>query len=226
LELAAGGTLFLDEIAAISPSLQAKVFRAMLKKRFARIGGTEAITTDARIIASTHQDLGRLMAEGAIRGDLYHRLNVFPITLPPLRERREDICPLASHFLSRWGAEQGKAVRGLSEEASALLLGYGWPGNVRELEAVIEQAVARCQGTTITAQDLSPALREQSRAPVWSSEVIKLPPGGLGMADLEKQLIQQALEQAHQNTSQAAKLLGLSRTQLRTRMRRYGLEDD
>jgi predicted ATP-dependent protease len=127
LELAAGGTLFLDEIAAISPSLQAKVFRAMRKKRFARVGGTEAITTDARIIASTHQDLGRLMAEGAIRGDLYHRLNVFPITLPALRERREDICPLASHFLSRWGAEQGKAVRGLSEEASALLLGYGWP---------------------------------------------------------------------------------------------------
>jgi DNA-binding NtrC family response regulator len=223
--LAAGGTLFLDEIAALSPILQAKVLRMLQEKRFTRVGGTQTLTTDARIIGATTQNLDRLLAEGAFRSDLYYRLQVFPIALPPLRERREDILPLARHFLSRWSAAQGKNGRELSDDAGTLLCSYDWPGNVQELEAVMEEAVAQCHGSMLTSQDLPPALREPTRTPVWRGEATTWPPGGIAMADLEKRLIQQALEQAQGNTSHAAKMLGLSQTELRTRMRRYGLED-
>lgn len=230
-ELANGGTLLLDEIAEMSPVLQAKVLRILQEKRFERVGGTESLSTDARIIAATNQNVDRLLAEGKFREDLYYRLNVFPIPLPPLRERTEDIIPLALHFLNKYSQELRKhknlpEVGGLSREARDLLVRYAWPGNVRELENVIERAVILCQGTMVTAQELPLALREPLRMPVWSAEAIKLPPGGLVLAELEKQLIIQALEQARQNKSQAAKLLGLSRTQLRTRLKHYGLDEN
>jgi len=133
---------------------------------------------------------------------------------------------LARHFLSRCSAEHGKAVMGLSEDASALLLVYGWPGNVRELEEVIEQVVIQCQGSTVTAQDLPQALRVPSHASVSSGEAVTRPPGGIAMVELEKHLIRQAMEQTQQNKSRAAKMLGLSRTQLLTRLKHYGLETD
>jgi DNA-binding NtrC family response regulator len=226
LELATGGTLFLNEIGDMSPVLQAKLLRVLQEKQFERLGGTETITTDARIVAATHHDLQRLIIEGRFRSDLLYRLNVHPIALPPLRERQEDLGPLTMFFLTRFSQKLHKEVRGISQEARGLLERYPWPGNVRELAEVIEQAVARCQGPTVTAQDLPQSLWESSRTPVWRGEATKLPPGGITMADLEKRFIQQALEQAHGNKSQAAKKLGLSRTELRTRMRWYGLEDN
>jgi Nif-specific regulatory protein len=223
-ELAAGGTLFLDEIADMSPVLQAKLLRALQEKQFERVGGTETLITDARIIAATNQDPARLMAEGRFREDLFYRLNVFPIPLPPLRDRREDIIPLAMHFLRRYSQKLRKEIVGISKEALGLLERYAWPGNIRELENAIERAVILCQGTMITAQELPRDVREYLRTPVLSGDAFRLPPGGIILAELEKELIRQALEQTHQNKSHAAKLLGLSRTQLRTRMRHFGLE--
>jgi energy-coupling factor transporter ATP-binding protein EcfA2 len=163
LELAAGGTLFLQEIDAMSRVLQAKLLRVLREKRFERLGGTETITTDARIVAATHQDLEGLITEGRFRRDLFYRLNVYPIALPPLRERQEDLGPLTRFFLMRFSAKLRKQVVGISKEALGLLERYPWPGNVRELEAVIEQVVARCQGPMVTVQDLAQALREPSR---------------------------------------------------------------
>jgi Nif-specific regulatory protein len=227
LELAAGGTLFLDEIDALSPALQAKLLRVLQEQRFERVTGTEILTTDARIVAATSQDLERLMAEGRFRRDLFYRLNVYPIALPPLRERQEDLRALTLYFLKRSSYEGSKKVLGISKKAMGLLERYAWPGNVRELENVIERAVVLCQGTVVTAQDL-PSLREQLRTPILSGNTFRLPPGGvvLAEAEVEKAFIRQALEQSHQNKSHAAKLLGLSRTELRTHMRQYGLETD
>jgi Nif-specific regulatory protein len=222
-ELANGGTLFLDEIADMSPLLQAKLLRVLQEKQFERVGGTETLTHNARIVAASNQDLERLVTEKRFREDLYYRLNVYPITLPPLRERQEDLGPLTMHFLKRFSQELRKEVLGISKEAMGLLERYTWPGNVRELENVIERAVILCQGTVVTAQDL-PSLRENHRAPVLSADAFRLPAAGIVLADLEKDLIRQALEQTHQNKSLAARKLGLSRTQLRTRMRHYGLE--
>jgi DNA-binding NtrC family response regulator len=188
------------------------------------VGGTETLTTDARIIAATNQDPARLVAEGRFREDLFYRLNVFPIPLPPLRERREDIVPLAMHFLRRYSQKLRKEIVGMSKEAVGLLERYAWPGNIRELENAIERAVILSQGTVVTAQELPRDVREPLKAPLLSSDTFRLPPGGIALSDLERELIRQALEQTHQNKSQAAKLLRLSRTQLRTRMRHYGLE--
>jgi transcriptional regulator with AAA-type ATPase domain len=163
LELAAGGTLFLQEIGAMSLVLQAKLLRVLQEKRFERVGGTETLTTDARIVAATHQDLEGLITEGRFRRDLFFRLNLYPIALPPLRERQEDLGPLTMFFLMRFSAKLCKQVVGISKEALGLLERYPWPGNVRELEAVIEQVVTRCQGPTVTAQDLAQSLRDPSR---------------------------------------------------------------
>jgi Nif-specific regulatory protein len=223
-ELASTGTLFLDEIAEMSPTLQAKLLRVLQEQRFERVGGTETITTNARILAATNQDLERRMAEGRFRPDLFFRLNVYPIPLPPLRERVEDIIPLVLHYLAHYSNVLRKEVTGLTREAREVLVRYAWPGNVRELANVMERAVILCQGNLLTVQELPLALREQQRTTVWTAEAIKLPPGGLILAALEKQLISQALEQARQNKSLAAKLLGLSRTQLRTRLKHYGLD--
>jgi Nif-specific regulatory protein len=222
-ELAAGGTIFLNEIGDMSAVLQAKLLQVLQDKQFERLGGTETITTDARIIAATNQDLAQLIAEGRFRNDLFYRLNVYPIALPPLRERQEDLGPLTMSFLKRFSQTLRKEVLGISKDAMGLLERYSWPGNVRELENVIERAVILCQGMVVTPQDL-PSLREHLKAPVPSGDTFRLPPGGIVLADVEKGLIQQALEQSHQNKSHAAKLLHLSRTQLRTRMKHYGLE--
>ena len=223
MERAAGGTLFVDGIAEMSPALQAKLLRVLQEKRFERGGGTEALPTDARIIAAATPELERLIAEGKFRHDLYYRLNVSPITLPPLRERQEDLGPLTMHFLKRFSQEFRKEVLSISEEAMGLLERYSWPGNVRELENVIERAVNVCQGTIITAQEL-PSLRENSTSPVPNGEDFRRPSSGLALGEMEKELICQALEQTHQNKSLAARKLGLSRAQLRARMRLYGLE--
>ncbi len=223
LERAAGGTLFVDGIAEMSPTLQAKLLRVLQEGRFERIESTETLPTNARIIAAATPELERLIGAGKFRRDLFYRLNVYPIILPPLRERQEDLGPLTMHFLKRFSQELRKQVLGISKEGMGLLERYSWPGNVRELENVIEHAVILCQGTVVTAQDL-PSLRENSSAPVPNGEAFRLPPRRLVLGELEKEFIRQALERSHQNKSHAAKLLGLSRTQLRTRIRYYGLE--
>jgi transcriptional regulator with PAS, ATPase and Fis domain len=226
LELAAGGTLLLEEFDAMNPVVQAKLLRVLQEQQFERVGGTETLTTDARIIAATSRDVAQVIQQGRFREDLFYRLNVYSIALPPLRERQEDLRALTLSFLKRYSREVRQEVLGMSEDAMGSLERYPWPGNVRELAEVIEGAVARGQGPTVTVQDLPQALREQSRAPGSSGDAFRLPPGGIDLCALEKTLIRQALEQAHQNKLQAAKLLGLSRTQLRARMRHYGLETD
>src|SRR5262249_41575601 len=153
--------------------------------------------------------------EGRFREDLFYRLNVYPIPLPPLRERKEDLLPLALHFITKHGRELRKEVAGLSKEATELLQSYHWPGNVRELENVVERAVILCRGKVLTPDDLPLSLKERQRAPALSAQGVKLPPGGIPLMELEKQLLLQALEQAGYNKSKASKLLGLSRTQLR-----------
>jgi transcriptional regulator with GAF, ATPase, and Fis domain len=226
LELAAGGTLLLEEFDAMNPVVQVKLLRVLQEQQFERVGGTETLTTDARIIAATSRDVAQVIQQGRFREDLFYRLNVYSIALPPLRERQEDLRALTLSFLKRYSREVRQEVLGMSEDAMGSLERYPWPGNVRELAEVIEGAVARGQGPTVTVQDLPQALREPSRAPGSSGDAFRLPPGGIDLCALEKTLIRQALEQAHQNKLQAAKLLGLSRTQLRARMRHYGLETD
>ena len=223
-ELAAGGTLFLDEIADMSPALQAKLLRVLQEKQFERLGGTETIVADARIITATNRELEALVKAGEFREDLFYRLNVYPIPIPPLRERQEDILPLALHFLQKSSRELRKDVVKLSTEARELFIKYHWPGNVRELENVVERAVILCRGPVLTAHELPIALREERRGQPLSGEVFKLPPGGVALAELEKAVILQALERANYNKSRASKLLGLSRAQLRTRMKNHGLE--
>lgn len=159
LEMAAGGTLFVDGIAEMSPTLQAKLLRVLQEGWFERVGGTETLSIDTRIIAAATPELERLIAEGKFRRDLFYRLNVYTILLPPLRERPEDIIPLARHFLSRSRQVLQKEVVGLSEDVSARLLGYSWPGNIHELINVMEQAVGRCQSTVVTVEDLPLTLR-------------------------------------------------------------------
>ena len=222
-ELAAGGTLFLDEIAEMSPTLQAKLLRVLQEKTFERLGGTKTLVADARIIAATNRDLPRRIAEGTFREDLFYRLSVYPIALPPLRERPEDILPLAAHFLEKHQRALRKEIRGLTPEACELLLRYTWPGNVRELENVLERAAILCPGGQVTAQELPLALREGPQVPARNGQGFRLPPAGLSLAGLEKQLICEALEQTQHNKSRASRLLGLSRTQLRTRMKQHGL---
>jgi hypothetical protein len=159
LEMAAGGTLFVDGIAEMRPTLQAKFLRVLQEGRFERVGSPETLPADTRIIAAATPELERLIAKGEFRRDLFSRLNVYTIPLPPLRERKEDIIPLARHFLSRSRQALQKDVVGLSEDVRARLLGYAWPGNVNELQTVMEEAVGQCQGTVVTIEDLPPALR-------------------------------------------------------------------
>ncbi len=222
-QLADGGTIFLDEIGDIPPEVQVKLLRVLQEKEFERLGGTETIAINVRVIAGTNQNLDALREAGRFREDLFYRLNVYPISLPPLRERKEDLIPLARHFLEKSGRELRKEITSLSTEARELISSYHWPGNVRELENVIERAVILCRGTVVTAQELSLSLRERPRRQPTSGEAIGLPPGGMNLLDLERQLILKALEQTKHNKSKTSKLLGLSRTQLRTRMKKYGL---
>lgn len=216
-ELADGGTLFLDEIGEISPSVQVKLLRALQERSFERVGGMQSLQVDVRVIAATNRDLAKAVEDGRFRRDLFYRLNVFPIKLPPLRERPEDIPLLAQHFLSRFAREMGKPVEGISEAAMAYLEGHCWPGNVRELQNVMERGVILAQGRLIAPRDL--VIPAQPAEPFELS----IPPQGLSLETLERRLIEKALQMAKGNQSQAARLLGLSRHALRYRMEKHGL---
>jgi transcriptional regulator with PAS, ATPase and Fis domain len=225
-ELADGGTVFLDEISELRMDLQVKLLRLVETRRFKRVGGVEEIRVDARIIAATNRSLEEAMGQGCFREDLYYRLKVIPIGLPPLRERRGDIPLLAEHFVTRFSAEFGRSVRGLCDEARALLCRYPWPGNVRELRNVIERAIVLGDGDRILPGHLPAEVRNHEGAThvsASSAPSLRLTQDGIDLEELEKALIRQGLELTSGNQVRAAKLLGLGRDALRYRMKKYGL---
>jgi len=217
-ERAEGGTLFLDEIGDISLSVQVKLLRVLQERKFERVGGSDTLTADVRVVAATHRNLEEMIKEGSFREDLFYRLSVFPIELPPLRNRKEDIPTLAQSFLAKFG--KGKVM--LGKRAEKALGSYHWPGNVRELENLMERATILCPEGEVGLEHLPPGLSHGLSAQVVSGD-FQLPEEGIVMDELEKSLILQALERAKGNKSSAAGLLGLTRRQLYTRLEKYGL---
>ncbi len=235
-ELADGGTLFLDEIGEVPVEMQVKLLRALQESEFERVGGIKTISVDVRLIAATNRDLKQLIAEGKFREDLYYRLAVVPIALPPLRERRDDIPLLVRHFVRKYDERLGKRVEGIEDEALQLLMGYSWPGNIRELENLMERSVLFADGPLIQASALPDSLRERSpQPPVPIAAVGPLgaiaAPSGASMkeivrqaqAELEKELIARALEETGGNVTRAAKRLQISRKSLQVKMKELGL---
>jgi DNA-binding NtrC family response regulator len=226
LEQAHKGTLFLDEIGTMSPALQAKLLRVLQEREFERVGDSHTIKIDVRVIAATHSDLARMVAEGAFREDLFYRLNVIPVQLPALRERREDIPLLVQHFLQRLTAESGRGEVTVSQEALRRLMAYQWPGNVRQLENAIERALAFSQGRPqIDVHDLAPDIQAQP-APSETAQVW-FPEDGLDFEsyidNVELSLIKRSLERTQGNKRQAAKLLNLKRTTLIEKLKRLNV---
>jgi Nif-specific regulatory protein len=231
IELAAGGTLFLDEIGEMSPASQAKLLRVLQEREFQRLGGTRVIRADVRIIAATNRNLTRAIADGQFREDLFYRLNVFPIALPALRERPDDILPLAASFLAAISRELGRSAPVLTRDARERLLGHHWPGNARELRNSLERAAIVADAGPITAAHLAlttpppPPAPSTHRDPATApGAVASLPATSSDLQALERSIIEQALQQARFNKSKAAKAIGLTRRQLYIRMRRYGIE--
>ena len=213
LELAAGGVLLLDEVSEMSPMGQAKLLRVLQEREFRRLGGTRLITANVRVIAASNRDLQQAVADGSFREDLFYRLQVFDIRLPPLRERRGDIPLLADAFLQGLARTTGCASTGLAADAMELVLGYDWPGNVRELHNALERAAILCEGGLITGAHLS----------VRPTSVV-VPRRTPSLSDVERRTIEQVLRDNGGNKSKAARSLGVTRTQLYGRLRKYGLE--
>ena len=224
-ELAAGGTLFLDEVAELPPAAQAKLLRVLQEHEFQRVGGTATLKADVRLIASTNRDLVRAVEGGKFREDLFYRLNVFSVHLPPLRERGDDVLLLAHHFVRELGARLGRGEPGFSRDAQDVLRSYPWPGNIRELENAIERALILAEGGLLTAAHLGVGGAGQLRldGPSARTSGEKATPASL--ADLEKRAILAALKSTHGNKTHAAALLGITRTQLHTRLRRFGITE-
>jgi DNA-binding NtrC family response regulator len=227
VEVADGGTLFLDEVAELPLGLQAKLLRFLEDHGFRRVGATEDRTVDVRVVAATNRELQREVDEGRFREDLYYRLRVLPLTLPPLRHRKGDVPVLVAAFLQRLNAELGTAVREVDPEAMALLEAYPWPGNVRELRNVVERAVLLADGSIIHPGLLPAEIRSGGRDPDGEEGVagLELGPEGIDMDALERQLLQEALRRSDGNRTEAGRLLGLSRHQVRNRLLKYGMTD-
>jgi two-component system, NtrC family, response regulator HydG len=224
-ELADGGTLFLDEISDIPPSVQVKLLRVLQEKEIERVGGEETIHVDVRIISATNRDLGPLVSKGAFREDLFYRLHIIPITVPPLRERKEDIGPLAQHFIRSISADIGKSVEGLSDEVLALLHSYDWPGNIRELENMIERAIVLADGKLLGPAEFPFDNRAVTRRP---GEPLTPPPLGTisldeALAQLERAMIVGALSEARGVKTRTAELLGIKTSALYYKLEKYGL---
>ncbi|MCL6640345.1 MAG: sigma 54-interacting transcriptional regulator, partial [Candidatus Rokubacteria bacterium] len=209
LEAAAGSTCLLDELGELTPPLQARLLRVLQERVIRRVGGTEPIPVDVRIIAATNRDLRKLVDEGRFREDLYYRLNVVTVHVPPLRERIEDIPLLAQHFLRKAAAAAGKTVVGLTREALDLLAAYPWPGNVRELEHVIERAVVLTTSTLLTPADLPPELRPAAPAPP-----VDRPARRMTLEELKRWYVEQVLAETGGNKARAAEILGIDRRTL------------
>ncbi len=222
-ELADSGTILLDEIGAMPMSTQAKLLRVIENKSFKRLGGVKEIVVDARIIAATNNDLKDASANGTFREDLYYRLKVFPIFLPPLRERKEDIPLLIHHFINTFNRDFKKKVQGISRETEEMMLNYKWPGNVRELKNVIERAIILENEEVILPEHLPLEITIPEKVLSAASSTVHLPSEGVSLEDVEKELIQQALTASHGNQVHAAKLLSMGRDALRYRMKKYDL---
>ena len=228
-ELADGGTLFLDEIAEIPVDMQVKLLRAIQDAEFERVGGLQTVKVNVRLVVATNRELQKEVEAGRFREDLFYRLNVVPIHLPPLRERRQDIPLLVRHFIEKFRQKLSRPVNEISPEALELLVGYRWPGNIRELENVIERCVLFTNGSVIQAEDLPPEVR--GRQPAGPPVVVK--GGDVSMKDivkqatveLERDLIQQALKQTGWNVTQAARQLKISRKSLQLKMKELGLRE-
>src|SRR5882724_1760326 len=218
-EQADGGTLFLDEVCEMHPRLQAKFLRGLQEREIERLGSSTPIPVDVRIIAATNRDLQQALQEGTLREDLYYRLNVILLHVPPLRERMDDVPILAMHFLRKYAAREGAAMAGIADEAMNVLLGYSWPGNVRELENAVERGVVLGQGEKLRAADLPPQVARRT------DDEHPLVPAHLTLEEMEKLAIAQALRLTGGNKSEAAERLGIHRTSLYDKMRRYGITD-
>ncbi len=221
-ELAAGGTLFLDEVAELPPSVQAKLLRVLQEREFQRVGGTATLRADVRLITATNRELPRAVAAGTFREDLFYRLNVFSVHLPPLRERGDDILLLAHHFARELGGKLGKGEAGLSRDAQEALRAYPWPGNIRELANAVERALILAEGDLLTAAHFGldggrPQPLKGTTGPPAAPEML---------VDLERRAIRAALEHTKGNKTRAAALLGITRTQLHTRVKRFGLASE
>ncbi len=217
-EVADGGTLFLDEIGDISPAVQVKLLRVLQEKQFERVGGSETLQVDIRIIAATNRDLKKAIADKEFREDLYYRLNVVTINLPALRDRRDDIPRLVEHFIRKYNKETGKAIECVSPEGLSMLQEYSWPGNIRELENCIERAAILCHGKTILPQHLlfsEEELPERPSSPSFS--------GLRPLRDIEREYIRYVLAECSNNQSKAASILGIDRKTLRNKIREYEL---
>ena len=224
-EEADGGSIFLDEIGDLSPGTQVKLLRILQDKEFQRLGSNLSLKTDVRVITATHRNLEEAIKKGLFREDLYYRLNVISITLPPLRERREDIPLLIDYFLKKYSKENQKSISDISKEARALLLRYPYPGNVRELENLIERAVVLCRGEIITTQDLPFHLKEEkSEKLLESSKKEKSLPESL--EEIERDSILKALHQHQGIQTKAAESLGISERVLRYKMKKYRIRFD
>ena len=221
-ELADKGTLFLDEIGDVPPATQVKLLRVLQEREFERLGGTRTVKVDVRLIAATNRDLRAALEEGTFREDLYYRLNVVPIDIAPLRERKEDIPDLVNLFISRFSNESRKVIEGISPEAMQMLVNYHWLGNVRELQNIVERACALAKGSTLEAADIHLDVRPAKAA----NGAAGFLPDGMTLEQWEDEMVQEALRRANGNKSQAARLLGISRNALRYRLSKIGIADE
>ena len=222
-ELADKGTLFLDEIGDVPPAIQVKLLRVLQEREFERLGGTRTLKVDVRLIAATNRDLRAALEQGTFREDLYYRLNVVPIDIPPLRDHKEDIPELVALFLTRFSAESGKQLTGVTPEALQILMGHYWPGNVRELQNIIERASALSKGPVLEVSDIH--LDSQRSRPANNTGEAFLPEG-LTLEQWEDDMIREAMHRANGNKSLAARMLGLSRNALRYRLSKIGISDE
>jgi transcriptional regulator with PAS, ATPase and Fis domain len=219
-ETADGGTVFLDEIGEMTPALQAKLLRFLEEKTFKRVGGLNDIRVDVRVIAATHRNLQQEVREGKFREDLYYRLQVMPVVLPALRDRHGDIRLLAEYYVDRYNREFKKRVRGYTSEVMKLLEGYGWPGNIRELRNAIERAMLLTDRDYLEPGDFGSLTGGIARV----TAKFQLPPEGVNLEEVERQLLVQALERSGGNQTHAGQLLGINRDQVRYRIEKFGIK--
>ena len=219
-ELASGGTLFLDEIGDMTLQTQAKILRVLQEGELERLGGSTTIKVDVRLVAATHKNLNSMVADGSFRQDLFFRLSVVPLELPPLRERTEDIPVLADFFLQRYAEKNKKDIKGFHPQALMLLARYSWPGNIRELENTVERGVILCLGEQITPKELPPQMLPDD---FTTADVSVVSQSGLTLKDMEREAIRATLEQTNGNKSRSAKLLGIARQTLLNKIKEYGL---
>jgi two-component system, NtrC family, response regulator HydG len=227
-ELADGGSLFLDEIGDVSPMIQLKLLRVLQERQFERVGGEQTVRVDVRVITATNKDLKAEVAAGRFREDLFYRLHVLPIVLPPLRDRREDIGALVEHFIKKLGERTRSQVKRCATPAMQALLGYGWPGNVRELENVIEHAMVFAEGEELAVADLPPAVSGTARSGA-SGDPLPTLDGDRGLPELldelERQLIVRAFKQANGVKTETARLLGVKASALYYKLEKYGIDE-